>query len=485
MKEVNSGGALRPESYPRSVLWNIEDCQHYGLVTEKNASRPPMEKCVRNRQGEVISTSEYNAIKTTARMLVNIHLVSLGTPADPAARVKTKTKTYYKKYFLQNFKDVLDKLEAQEPLLTLCAARWKAEHIIANCLTALVDTEKAAKRKDAAREGIESDDTGLDSQLAKRQRTETAASQEELGLRKKKKRNHGGSKGEKNICCDFFFFMLVNPPQLQPHCQLLPHPPRYWNNWHPLGHNKLPTPLFLLLQASPSCKIKVLLQVLLVCGILIPILSMSMQAVSLQVLLHKYSTTFILFQILDSSLKGSSQKPPAILSTTNNAHVDEFIERFPGNQEAINLLDAMESSPEFKVGKSSDDFTTFVERIKNANPNDPNLSEDDLDASWGHYQFTGGRLTCTTVLTSWDVIGGCSNACDLIAAALRTCKVARHLCFERNVEARSYLSDVYLENVVSKLWDLWKSAGGVRGYFFYLATPRCMFKLIPLVSAHL
>jgi len=211
MKEVNSGGALRPESYPRSVLWNIEDCQHYGLVTEKNASRPPMEKCVRNRQGEVISTSEYNAIKTTARMLVNIHLVSLGTPADPAARVKTKTKTYYKKYFLQNFKDVLDKLEAQEPLLTLCAARWKAEHIIANCLTALVDTEKAAKRKDAAREGIESDDTGLDSQLAKRQRTETAASQEELGLRKKKKRNHGGSKGEKNICCDLFFFHACQP----------------------------------------------------------------------------------------------------------------------------------------------------------------------------------------------------------------------------------------------------------------------------------
>jgi hypothetical protein len=124
----------------------------------------------------------------------------------------------------------------------------------------------------------------------------------------------------------------------------------------------------------------------------------------------------------------------------------------------------MASSPEFKVGKSSDDFTNFLERIKNANPNDPNLSEDDLDASWGHYQFTAGHITCTTVLTSWEAVGGCSNACDLIAAALRTCKVARHLCFERNIEAMSYLSDIYLENVVSKLWDLWKSAGGVGGY---------------------
>src|ERR1700679_145454 len=114
-----------------------------------------MEKCIRNSQGETISTSEYNAIKTTARMLVNVHLVPLGTPADPSARTKTKTKTYYKRYYLQNFKDVLDKLEAEEPLLTLCSARWKAEHIIANCLTAIVETEKAAKKKGATRGGLD------------------------------------------------------------------------------------------------------------------------------------------------------------------------------------------------------------------------------------------------------------------------------------------------------------------------------------------
>jgi hypothetical protein len=198
-KEVNIGGALRPESYQRSVLWNIEDCQHFGLVTEKNVSRPPMEKCIRNSTGETISSSEYNAIKTTARMLVNIHLVPLGTPADPAARAKTKTKTYYKKYFLQNYKDVLDKLEAQEPVLTLCAARWKAEHIISNCLTAIVDTEKAAKKKDAAREGLESDDEELDAKSAtsKRQRTKTTEGE----LRKKKRQNRGesGSKGVKTF----------------------------------------------------------------------------------------------------------------------------------------------------------------------------------------------------------------------------------------------------------------------------------------------
>ena len=187
---------MRPESYKHSVLWNIEDCQEHGLVTEKNMSRPPMEKCIRNSEGNTISTSEYNAIKATARMLVNIHLVPLGTPADPAARGKTKTRTYYKKYFLQNFKDVLDKLEAQEPLLTLCAARWKAEHIVANCLTAIVDAEKAAKKKDGG-DGLESNDGVLNIQSTKRQRTNTV--EEELGLRKKKKRDRGDS-GMKRAC---------------------------------------------------------------------------------------------------------------------------------------------------------------------------------------------------------------------------------------------------------------------------------------------
>jgi len=125
----------------------------------------------------------------------------------------------------------------------------------------------------------------------------------------------------------------------------------------------------------------------------------------------------------------------------------------------------MESSPGFKVGEPLDDFVAFLARIKNMDPNDSNFSEDNLDASWGHYQFTAGCLNCTTVLTSWDIVGGCSYACDLIAAAFKTCKVAQHLCFEHKIDVMSYLSDIYLENVVSKLWDLWKSVGGVCGYF--------------------
>jgi hypothetical protein len=161
-----------------------------------------MEKCIRNTQGESISTSEYNAIKTTARMLVNIHLVPLGTPADPAARAKTKTRTYYKKYFFQNFKNVLDKLEDQEPILTLCATRWKAEHIVANCLTAIVDAEKATKKKDHAGEADDSDEPEVSSvQLTKRQRTKGAS---ESGSKKKKRKHHDDASGEGRLLNKLF-----------------------------------------------------------------------------------------------------------------------------------------------------------------------------------------------------------------------------------------------------------------------------------------
>ena len=63
----------------------------------------------------------------------------------------------------------------------------------------------------------------------------------------------------------------------------------------------------------------------------------------------------------------------------------EFTERFSSIKDVIHLLNAMELSLDFKFGKSSDDYVTFLTRIKDLDPNEPSLSEDDLDASWGHY----------------------------------------------------------------------------------------------------
>lgn len=145
-----AGQATRPAQYPQSIIWNLEDCKLYpGIVTETNLSRPVMEKCIRHEDGSEISSKEWNSIKASARLLVNIYLIALKSPADPSAKMRTKTKTYYSKYFPQVWSDVVEKLEDGQPLVGLCASHWKAEHIIANCLQVNIDNEKKKRKVNA------------------------------------------------------------------------------------------------------------------------------------------------------------------------------------------------------------------------------------------------------------------------------------------------------------------------------------------------
>ncbi|KIJ92866.1 hypothetical protein K443DRAFT_13285, partial [Laccaria amethystina LaAM-08-1] len=139
---------------------------------------------------------------------------------------------------------------------------------------------------------------------------------------------------------------------------------------------------------------------------------------------------------------------------------DEFLSCHRTITVAIELLVAFEANPDFQSGEPTEDMLSFLDRIENADPNSPDLSEDDLNASWGHYQFTAGGQTISTVLTSWKSVGNTSVAHRLLVAALKTSKVARHVCFERAVEPSSFLSDVYVQLLVDKLLDLWKDAGG-------------------------
>lgn len=57
---------------------------------------------------------------------------------------------YYSKYYPQVWSDVLEKLEKNEPLLRLCAAHWKAEHIISNCLQAIIEGDRKERKKAGA-----------------------------------------------------------------------------------------------------------------------------------------------------------------------------------------------------------------------------------------------------------------------------------------------------------------------------------------------
>jgi len=65
---------------------------------------------------------------------------------------------------------------------------------------------------------------------------------------------------------------------------------------------------------------------------------------------------------------------------------------------------AFEANPNFQLGEPTQDTLLFLDCIENADPNSPDFSEDNLYASWGHYQFTAGGQMISGVLTSWKSV---------------------------------------------------------------------------------
>jgi hypothetical protein len=114
----------------------------------------------------------------------------------------------------------------------------------------------------------------------------------------------------------------------------------------------------------------------------------------------------------------------------------------------------MQNNPTFQLGAPSADVIAFLEHAEHADPNSPDISEDDKGESWGHHQLAGA----SNLLASWHNVGNTVIACRLIATAIKTCKVARHLCFAKQTDPSAYLSDVYLSKIISSLWNSWKQA---------------------------
>ncbi|KAF7965365.1 hypothetical protein HWV62_44117 [Athelia sp. TMB] len=113
-------------------------------------------------------------------------------------------------------------------------------------------------------------------------------------------------------------------------------------------------------------------------------------------------------------------------------------------------------------GNTLPEFLEFLEHIETADPQAFNEieDEDNLGSNWGHYQYTAGKLTLTSVIKAWASIGSPSYAIQLLAASLTTCNVARWLCLTHSVPPSCYLSDNYLAELATLLWSHWKAAGG-------------------------
>lgn len=129
--------------------------------------------------------------------------------------------------------------------------------------------------------------------------------------------------------------------------------------------------------------------------------------------------------------------------------------------DVIDLLNVLDANTTFTTDEPSSSFTDFLEHIETAVPS-PAYEEDDMYESWGHKQFTGGQLTCTTVLKTWACVGSPSFAGRLIAAAITTCRVSRWACKTRTAPMPLFFnSNNYLNETCRLLWDCWKLAGGV------------------------
>ena len=92
-----------------------------------------MEQAVRHSDGTMITSGEWTAIKATARM-IKADLLALPPPRDKRAKDRPKTKTYYRSFFSKDWDTALERMEQHQPLLALCAAHWKADHILGNTL---------------------------------------------------------------------------------------------------------------------------------------------------------------------------------------------------------------------------------------------------------------------------------------------------------------------------------------------------------------
>lgn len=109
---------------------------------------------------------------------------------------------------------------------------------------------------------------------------------------------------------------------------------------------------------------------------------------------------------------------------------------------------------------------TVVEWIGSINYADPSSAffneGDEFDNNngpqWGHYQFTAGGFGIKRTLTSREAVGSCTTALQLLAAFLRTAKIARFVCEQKSISTSSYLADAYTQELVNHLLTLWVPA---------------------------
>ena len=121
-----------------------------------------MDRAIRHPDGRLLEHSEYRAIRASARRLIEHHLLTLPPLRNGPTKKRPLTKMYYRTHHQVAWYDVIKKLEAEQPLVALCASNWKADHLLGSILLSIEEAKHRRKKKQMKAKQHDDDDDNDD-----------------------------------------------------------------------------------------------------------------------------------------------------------------------------------------------------------------------------------------------------------------------------------------------------------------------------------
>ncbi|KAI9439700.1 hypothetical protein H4582DRAFT_2075082 [Lactarius indigo] len=407
---------MRPQCLPESVLWDFKDLKDQPgapIVTKGNQSRPKLSLALRRPNGDTLSNLEHSNIQRSAEIIVQ-KLIKL-IDSDPRSALrgnksKSWTKTLVRKFFADEYDQAILDLEAEQKILRLCSAHWKADAVITQVFLRRNEAEaKAAAAMSSAR----------------------ATSPH--------------SSHSDNLCPPAPTALILQIQDVAPMnaakraLELSPGP-------------KSPSAS----HAQKRSKDNLLVSGQKTVG------ARGVSNESQRPAARKITPTFLTRTEMDRTEPAPTNLRPLHVDPSADNLIVILTSDFPSLTDAPRLLRSMNAQSSFKQSEPSEQVTTLLNRLQFADPSSPEIDEDNTCQGWGHEQFTAGGITLSSSLTSWKEVGNVTTALKLVAAAIKTCREARLMCENAGTtKMGAFISDVYLEKTLECLESCWVSAGGV------------------------
>ncbi|KAM6496548.1 hypothetical protein JOM56_007021 [Amanita muscaria] len=404
--------ATRPSQYPLTVLWNFEDIPSdaQSKHDRNNPSRPKMKHVIRHEDGTKISRSEWNALRGSGKYMrtqVLSEAYKLDKERDGTIKER-RTKTDFMHDYPALWQETVKNLEAQQPLLALCTNHWKADHLLAYIM------RSSKKRKDGEEDDDDDDDDDDDNGLKVGNAAQTGGTQ--INAREKPRQKSSAQPQDSGTQTGGASTSSTSTT----------------NSKRPRTSTA----------SSNTVKPK-----------------KKQKACNNQPETQEPSAGMtgsnhidVSFIVVDPSIESLK-----MFFRTDYSHIAA----------GSKLMDAFELNPTFGNNEMSEDVKGFLCRLETADPNDPSIDDDEKGLAWGHCQFTANPVPWRSVFASWGSIGKPANACLVIAAAMRTCSVARHVYYQGSEASEaSFTADMYLQELTELILEVWISADGVCNHLF-------------------